>query len=48
VVVTDTVVTSENMPNGARITIRPKNKSDLAALQKTTTERTEALHRTGP
>jgi hypothetical protein len=48
VVVVDTVVSAEDLPNGARLIVRPKTASDLQALQKMTAERLDAFSRTGP
>ncbi len=48
VVLIDADVRAENVPTGARITVRPKDKANIAAVQKLTEERIDALHRTGP
>lgn len=48
VVVTDTVVSAEDLPNGARLIVRTKKQADVPALQRTTEERIDALRRTGP
>jgi hypothetical protein len=48
VVLIDTEVRAEDLPKGARITVRPKDKVNVTAVQKLTEERIDALRRTGP
>jgi hypothetical protein len=48
IVVTDTTVSSEEIKGGARITVRPKEKTSVQAVQRMTNERIDALRRTGP
>jgi hypothetical protein len=48
VVLIDTEVKAEDLPKGARITVRPKDKVNVPAVQKLTEERISALRRTGP
>jgi TusA-related sulfurtransferase len=48
IVLVGTVVTSENLPNGARLMVRPTDQAKLKNLQQTTKERVDALHRSAP
>jgi TusA-related sulfurtransferase len=48
IVLVGTTVTSENLPNGARLTVRTTDQANVRTLQQTTKERVDALRRTGP